>query len=122
MSDDRWAKDALLDHLGGGWASPYVRLLTDIKNEVGMFRWPQSKAHIDAALAGHFLMETNKEIQRLDLPALEPLAKRARMEHVNESLESQVIRPLCPLFFVTLLCNIIFQAYYISLTLSHYTP
>ena len=55
-----------------------------------MSRWPQSKAHIDDALAGHFLMETNMEIQRLDLPALEPLAKRARMEHVNESQESQV--------------------------------
>ena len=28
LNDDRWAKDALLDHLGGGWASPYIKLLT----------------------------------------------------------------------------------------------
>ena len=33
---------------------------------------------------------TNREIDRLDLPALSPVAKRARMEHVNESHESQV--------------------------------
>ena len=81
----------MLDHLEGGWVSPYVKLLTDIKNEVGMFRWPQSQSHIEAALAGHFLKETNNEIRRLSLPALEPLAKRARMQHVNESFESQVL-------------------------------
>ena len=94
LSDDRWAKDALLDHLGGGWVNPYVKLLSDIKNEVGMFRWPLSQAHIEAALAGHFLVKTNSEIRRLSLPALEPLAKRARMQHVNESFESQVISSL----------------------------
>ena len=79
-----------MDHLGGGWVSPYVKLLSDIKTEVGMFRWPLSLSHIEAALDGHFLEETNNQILRLSLPALEPLAKRARMQHVNESFESQV--------------------------------
>ena len=108
LNDDRWAKDALLDHLGGGWASPYIKLLTDIKDEVGMFRWPLSHSHIEAALAGHFLEETNDEIRRLSLPALEPLAKRARMQHVNESFESQVISGLLifPLSRFSALINI----------------
>ena len=41
----------------------------------------------------HFLLKTNSEIERLSTPALEPLAKRARMEHVDESEESQVTFP-----------------------------
>ena len=90
MNDDRWAKDALYDNILGGWNSPYVRLLGDIRTEVGMTRWPVSVNHVDTVLNHHFLSETNAEIDRLSLPALEPLTKRARMEHVDESFESQV--------------------------------
>ena len=43
-------------------------------------------------------MKTNEEILRLSLPSLEPVAKRARMEHVDESLESQVVSDNCLLF------------------------
>ena len=32
----------------------------------------------------------NKEIERLSLPALEPLAKRRRMDHVDETMDSKV--------------------------------
>ena len=45
---------------------------------------------MDAALDYHFLEEMNTEIERLSLPALEPLAKRKRMDYVNESLNSKV--------------------------------
>ena len=48
---------------------------------------------IKIALESHFLKQTNKEIDRLALPALEPLAKRARLDFVNETRESQV-KPL----------------------------
>ena len=91
MSADRWAKDALMDNILGGWRSPYVQLLGDIRSEVGLMRWPVSDNHVETVLNNHFLAETNAEIARLALPALEPLAKRARMEHVDESVESQVI-------------------------------
>lgn len=92
MSDDKWAKDAFMDNIVGGWRSPYIQLLGDIRTEVGMTRWPVSVKHVDTVLNNHFLAETNAEIARLALPALEPLAKRARMEHVDESVESQVTR------------------------------
>ena len=88
--DDRWSKDALLDNIFGGWTSPYLNHLASIKNEVGMVRWPMSAREVDIALEYHFTKETNIEIERLSLPALEPLTKRRRMDHVNESLESQV--------------------------------
>ena len=45
---------------------------------------------MDIVLQHHFLEKTNAEIDRLNLPAFEPLAKKRRLEHVNESLNSQV--------------------------------
>ena len=88
--DDRWAKDAFLDNFFGGWPSPYVKLLSSIKFEIGMVKWPLKEKDVDSALDHFFLQETNKEIERLSLPALEPLAKRRRMDHINESEDSQV--------------------------------
>ena len=88
--NDRWSKDALLDNIFGGWTSPYLNHLASIRSEVCMDRWPVSVKEVDVVLEHHFLKVTNDEIERLSLPALEPLAKRRRMDHVNESLDSQV--------------------------------
>ena len=88
--NDRWSKDALLDNLSGGWPSPYIKMLGEIKQEVGMFKWPVSTRHVDIVLSHHFMEQTNSEVRRLKLPALAPLAKRQRMCHVNESTESKV--------------------------------
>ena len=89
----RWSKDAFLDHLNGTWNSKYIKYMTDLRDEVGLKRWPRSIKEIKLSLEAHFLKRTNDEIDRLDLPALEPLAKRARMEFVNETKESQVDTP-----------------------------
>ena len=89
--DERWSKDALLDHLKGGWPSPYIKYLGDVRFEVGMVRWPRSCKEVQICLANHFMRRNNEEIAKLSLPALEPLPKRARMDHVNETEESQVI-------------------------------
>ena len=86
----RWSKDAFLDHVEGDWASPYVKHMGEIRLEVGLSRWPRSSKEVRIALDSHFLRVNNEQIERLALPALEPLAKRARMEHVDESEDSQV--------------------------------
>ena len=91
QNDDRWSKDALLDNVTGGWESPYVKLLGHIRDDLKLQRWPMSMKHVDVILEKHFVTKANEEIQRLCLPALEPVAKRARMDHVDESAESQVI-------------------------------
>ena len=88
--DDRWSKDALLENIYGGWSSSYLNYLATIRNEVGLNRWPVSEKEVDIVLQHHFLEKTNAEIDRLNLPAFEPLAKKRRLEHVNESLNSQV--------------------------------
>ena len=90
QSNDRWSKDAFLDNICGRWPSPYIKMLGEIKQEVGLSKWPVSNRHVDIVLSHHFLEGTNAEIQRLHLPALMPLSKRQRMSHVNESVESQV--------------------------------
>ena len=90
QASTRWSKDAYLDHIRGGWASPYIAYMTRVMREVGMLRWPVSVRHVNIVLRNHFLKETNKEIRRLDLPALQPLAKRRRMDHVCESEASKV--------------------------------
>ena len=36
QSNDRWSKDALLDNLCGEWKSPYIKMLGDIRQEVGI--------------------------------------------------------------------------------------
>lgn len=66
-----------------------MNYLASIRNEVGMDRWPVSVKEVDIVLQHHFLEKTNAEIERLAFPALEPIAKRRRIEHVNESLDSQ---------------------------------
>ena len=90
LPDERWAKDALMENILGGWRSPYIDYLSSIRSEVGMFNWPTSKKEVDLVLDYHFLSQANKEIVRLDLPALEPLMERRRMDHVNESTSSEV--------------------------------
>ena len=91
----RWSKDAYIDHIRGGWASPYFAYIARVKEEVGMFRGPVSHKHVDIVLRNHFTREMDKEIRRLDLPALQPLAKRRRMDHVEES-EASKVRALNP--------------------------
>ena len=67
-----------------------MKLLSNIKNEVGMVQWPVSAQQVDNILDYYFLSGINKEIRRLSLPALEPLPKRLQMSHTNESHESKV--------------------------------
>ena len=78
QSDDRWSKDSLIDHLKGGWQSPYIKYMGDLKHEVGMTRWPRSVKEVDIVLNNYFVRQNNEEIVRLSLPAMEPLPKRAQ--------------------------------------------
>ena len=92
QDSSRWSKDAFLDHVEGNWESPYINYMCTIKEELGLHKWPVSVGEVKAAVRHHFLEENNKKIDQLALPALQPLAKRARMDFVNESKESQVGR------------------------------
>ena len=94
----RWSKDAFIDHLEGGWSSPYIKYMGEIRFELGLPRWPRDNKEVNLALKSHFENKLNEEIQRFSLPALEPLPKRARMSFVNESKESQVNKVLLQIY------------------------
>ena len=87
----RWSKDAMECHLSGRWVSPYIANITRIKMEVGMVDGPVSKKHVDLVLDYHFLRKTNEKIKQLNLPALHPIDAFKLREHVEESVESQVL-------------------------------
>ena len=116
QEDTRWSKDCLLDHIRGGWSSPYIRHLGDMRLEVGMSRWPRSVKEVEVALSNHFLRVNNSEIQRLSLPALEPQVRRARMEYVNESYFSQVSCHIGLLYFYNCSC---LSAFVVHVNLIH---
>ena len=91
QDDARWSKDAFMDHLLGGWSSPYLKMIYDIKEEVEMIRGPMSGKHVDLVLQHHFVTILNEKISNLDLPALHYVEKRGRAVFVNESKTSQVM-------------------------------
>ena len=115
QDDRRWSKDAFLDHLGGGWASPYIKHMGEIRHELGLRRWPRSIKEVNLSLEGFFVAKNDEEIRRLSLPALEPAVKRARMSFVDESEESQVtaalflIQCFSPLTFSFLILSVCFK-------------
>ena len=90
QDDRRWSKDAFLDQVRGEWESPYIRYMSKIKDELGLHKWPGSIREVKVVVYNHFLEVNNRAIENLALPALQPLAKRARMDFANESQESQV--------------------------------
>jgi hypothetical protein len=92
QGDSRWSKDAFLAHLHGCWVSPYLKMVYDIKKEVGMVRGPVSARHVDIVVGGHFHQVMNEAIVRLGLPALHPRSQRKKAAFVNEGEASQVGR------------------------------
>ena len=91
QGDNRWSKDALLDHLRGSWASPYLKHIIKIKEEVGMIRGPVSVRQVQLVVEHYSLQKLNDKIYSLDLPALKKVDKRQVSPHVDESEESQVL-------------------------------
>ena len=106
----RWSKDAFLDHVEGDWNSPYVKYMVQIRDELGLLKWPSSVKEVKTAVTSHFLEINNHKIDELSLPALRPLAKRARMDFANESRESKV-RDMQILF--TLAAGLSFSSLYL---------
>ena len=55
QEDNRWSKDAFLDHLHGDWDSPYLKMISDVKMEVGMLRGPVSHRQVDLVVRHQFI-------------------------------------------------------------------
>ena len=97
---DRWSKDALLDHLSGGWRSPYISYISTVKQEIGLVRGPVSKKQVDIVVDHHFSQACRKEVRRMGLSAMEPLPKKGRHSFICESEASEVRGWVLPSFLM----------------------
>ena len=90
MEKGRWCKDAMDLHILGKWVSPYMMNMTKIMMEVGMGGRTVSNKYIDIVLDHHFLTQTNRKVEKLNLPALHAIDKLELRDYVQEGIESQV--------------------------------
>ena len=87
---ERWSHKALMEHLEGGWSSPYLGYVHKIRSEVGLLDLPTSPATLTLLLDYFFLDKTNKMILDLGLPALVQkvdFKTRPFVTELQESLE-----------------------------------
>ena len=91
LEGGRWCKDAMESHIRGNWVSPYMMNITKIMSEVGMTGRTVSNKFIDIVLDHHFLVQTNRKIEKLNLPALHAINKLELRDYVQEGVESQVL-------------------------------
>ena len=82
LPDSRWAKIALLDHLSGGWASPYVPYICKLRAATSLFASPPNEHYLRQHLYHWALSETNSSLLSHSLPGLDRLASFKRQPYV----------------------------------------
>ena len=82
LPDSRWAKVALLDHLRGSWASPYLAYIYKLRSTVSLFSEPPNKHYLRQHLYHWALSMTNSSLLSHHLPGLVPLASFKRQHYV----------------------------------------
>ena len=91
MNESRWVKQALLDHLGVAWASPYVRYLVGIRKYLGLYELPMSVPRLLRFMDDFFVCETNRRLSKLKLPWIQPLVKFRRQLYAQEGEASTTL-------------------------------
>ena len=87
QNQNRWAHQALLEHLSGAWTSPYLAYISEIRTRLGIFSAPH-QPHIWKNLSYQFfLASTNSLLSTL----LVPMKRFERLPYVCESKWSTVI-------------------------------
>ena len=70
----RWVRCAMLDHLQGGWTSPYVAYIGKIRQKLQLLSMPPSQSLPKLQLNAWFVEKTNLEISRLSLPYVQHIS------------------------------------------------
>ena len=91
LPEQRWVYKALLEHMTGGWESPYLKYVYKIREEVELLVLPKSRVELVRHLDLHFLGEVNQSIAKLNLPTLEPINSFKKRDFVTEHKESKEI-------------------------------
>ena len=83
LPKDRWAHQALLDHLSGAWESPYIVYITNIRTMLGMFSPVPAPSVMKCLVGEYFLKQMN--INLSSLRWISPLKKLSRCLYVCEN-------------------------------------
>ena len=89
LDEGRWAHQALLDHLSGSWASPYMVNICAIRSRLGIFSAPTLPMVWKNCSQEHFLASSNKLLSHNHV--MKPMKGLARMPYVCESKWATII-------------------------------
>ena len=90
LSDERWVKQALLDHLSLAWKSPYLEYLFKIRKDVGIISVPFD-SRLSCSLNAWSISKVNSDLQQLALPWIRKLKTFKRSRFVEEGRSSDYI-------------------------------
>ena len=91
LSDTRWVKQALLDHLSSAWESPYIKYIHKIRMELDLVSLPSRSQDLEKVLRNHFVQKLNASILSLKLPWIRPVSKLRRLKYTREGQCSEAI-------------------------------
>lgn len=92
LEKTRWAHKALMEHVEGGWSSSYLRHITKIRTELGLFVLPSTNKELEAVLEQKFLAIANSTISALkSVTAVDMLSSFSRCRHVLEGSASSAV-------------------------------
>ena len=89
LPSTRWVHQALLDHLEGGWDSPYLRYIASLRRLVGMFSAPSLTLSVKGICNEYFLGHVNGVLESHEyIPQLKTFS---RQKYVTENKMTSVI-------------------------------
>ena len=88
MDNNRWVKQALLDHLSLQWRSPYLKYINGIRSKLGLYEMPMQSSRLLRFMKEFFVVSTNQALASLSMPWLNPVKLYRRQIYVRESPHS----------------------------------
>ena len=89
LPSTRWVHQALLDHMEGGWCSPYISYIASLRKQVGMFSPPSLPIQVKGLCYDYFLKSTNASLEAYQwMPKIDSYA---RQPYVFENKWSSLI-------------------------------
>ena len=89
IGKERWVHQALLEHLSGTWASPYLSYISNIRGMMKIYSPVPAPSALKTLTAEYFLAKTN--LQLASYKWLLPITKLQRSYYVSENEMSTVI-------------------------------
>ena len=89
-SNERWVKQALIDHMSLSWNSPYLEHLYNVRTELGLISLP-SGSKLAKHIKDYFVAKTNESLSKLSLPWIRQIKYFKKARHVKEGTSSEYI-------------------------------